>query len=93
MSAQIIPFGRHRCGCRLCRAVVEAWNETDGSAQSFESFLADNEHLLHPLDNPSVALGVIAERGSRLSRSLAKHILERACRKFGNRPGDGPDAA
>jgi hypothetical protein len=95
MTAEIIPFARHRCDCRLCGAVAEAWNETDGPAQSFESFLAENTHLLHPRDTPFVALGIIAQRGSRLSRGVAKGILERAwlLRKFGNRPGGGPDAA
>jgi hypothetical protein len=98
MTAEIIPLARwRRCRCQYCRAVAEAWNQTGPAQTTLESFLADNEHLLWPRDNPFAALGIIAERGSRLSRGLAKHILERAwlLRTFRDRPGDGdpPDAA
>jgi hypothetical protein len=78
MSAEIIPFARYRCDCPLCRAIAEVWNSSAGPIQTLESFLAENAHLLPRGISPCTALGIIAQRGSRLSRSLARTILDKA---------------
>ena len=98
MTAEIIPFSRYRCDCRYCRAVAEAWNSSDGPTQSsLESFLDENTHLLPRRISPSTALGIIAQRGSRLSRGIAKSVLHKArlLVAAGDHAGDGggPDAA
>ena len=78
MSAEIIPFARwRRCGCKYCRAVFEVWNE-EGPSQSLESFLVEHTRLLRPRDCSSTALRIIARQSSRLSRGVAKYILEQA---------------
>jgi len=98
MTAEIIPFARYRCDCDYCRAVAEVWYGTEGPAQiSLVSFLDENAHLLPRRISPFTALGIIAGRGSPMSRSLARTILDKtrylvaAGNHAGN--GDGPDAA
>jgi hypothetical protein len=99
MSAEIISFRRwHRCDCRLCGAIAEAWNEDGGPTRSsLDAFLVEQGHPLRPYYCSSAALRIIARQGSPLSRSLAKGILKRAwlLRSSRNHHGDGggPDAA
>jgi hypothetical protein len=79
VTAQIIPFPRHRCDCRLCRTIVEVWCDAFGPMQlSLDEFLTENRRWLRLTDAPAAALAKIAEQGSPLARRVAETVLRKA---------------
>jgi hypothetical protein len=74
MTADIIPFPRGACDCRLCQTIRKVWPETP-RGMCLDEFLAENVYLLRPYHPPCWALREIAQKGSSLARQVAATVL------------------